>query len=385
VSARLPLDLNDPATFPTRRAEDWRWTDLRRILREAPQPSPAYRPAPGGPFAALGGTEIAFGNGRTADGSATVRFVVGDPPPLGEGDREAVEGAALTSAGDLRWSPPSAGKPASSPQGGEILRLRFVTQAVGTGHQATAEIVVPDGAELLLLESHEGSGEGYVSNVRLSFALGANARLTRIVHLDDAADAIAVTVANVTRLGEGARFTQTVLTTGARLQRNETRIPHPGHGASVRLDGLYVLDGERHADLTTVVEHEGVGGETRQLTKGVVRDRARGVFQGRIVVAHGADQTDARMGHHALILGDHAEIDAKPELEIYADDVACAHGNTIGALDQDALFYAQSRGLTDTEARALLTAAFLGEVLDRIENEPVREIARGWLEARLDG
>jgi Fe-S cluster assembly protein SufD len=151
----------------------------------------------------------------------------------------------------------------------------------------------------------------------------------------------------------------------------------------VRLDGLYVLDGERHADLTTVVDHEGLGGQTRQLTKGVVRDRARGVFQGRIIVQPGADQTDARMGHHALMLSDHAEIDAKPELEIFADEVACAHGNTIGALDEDALFYARTRGLSEGEARALLTAAFLGEVVDGVEAEPVREIAEAWLNARL--
>ena len=158
---------------------------------------------------------------------------------------------------------------------------------------------------------------------------------------------------------------------------------HPGRQAAVRLDGLYALDGERHADLTTVVDHVGVGGETRQLTKGVVRDRARGVFQGRIIVEPGADQTDARMGHHALLLSDHAEIDAKPELEIFADEVACAHGNTIGALDEDALFYARTRGLPEDEARALLTAAFLGEVVDGVEAAPVREIAQAWLAQRL--
>jgi Fe-S cluster assembly protein SufD len=126
-----------------------------------------------------------------------------------------------------------------------------------------------------------------------------------------------------------------------------------------------------------------VDGTTGQLTKGVADDQARGVFQGRIVVAPGADRTDARMGHHALILSDRAEIDAKPELEIYADDVACAHGNTVGALDEEALFYARQRGLTEAEARALLMGAFLAEVVDRIEHAGARDIAAAWLAARL--
>jgi len=146
---------------------------------------------------------------------------------------------------------------------------------------------------------------------------------------------------------------------------------------------LYALSGERHTDLTSVVRHGGLNGATSQLTKGVVRDTARGVFQGKIVVERGADGTDARMGHHALILGERAEIDAKPELEIYADDVQCAHGNTIGNLDEDALFYMEQRGLPADEARALLTQAFLIEVVDRIAHEGAREEVRSWLTARL--
>ena len=140
---------------------------------------------------------------------------------------------------------------------------------------------------------------------------------------------------------------------------------------------------DRHADLTTIVEHLGPGGATTQVAKGVVSGRARAVFQGRIVVAEGADGTDARLRHNALILNDGAEVDAKPELEIYADDVQCAHGNTIGALDEDALFYIRSRGLDEAEARALLMRAFLGEVVERIAHPAAREAVERWLEARL--
>ena len=144
-----------------------------------------------------------------------------------------------------------------------------------------------------------------------------------------------------------------------------------------------MLANQRNADLTTVVEHQGVDGATSQLTKGVVRDQSRGVFQGRIVVAEGADRTDARMGHHALILSDKAEVDAKPELLIFADDVQCAHGATVGALDEDALFYAEQRGMPHEVARALLTQAFVGEVVERIEHEETREAAGAWAAARL--
>jgi Fe-S cluster assembly protein SufD len=128
-----------------------------------------------------------------------------------------------------------------------------------------------------------------------------------------------------------------------------------------------------------------VDGTTAQLTKGVVRDQARGVFQGRIVVTEGADRTDARMGHHALILSDRAEVDAKPELLIHADDVSCAHGATVGALDEDALFYARQRGIPEAEARALLTEAFIGEVVDRIAHDGARDIVRAWAAERLRG
>jgi Fe-S cluster assembly protein SufD len=147
----------------------------------------------------------------------------------------------------------------------------------------------------------------------------------------------------------------------------------------VWLDGVYLLGDARHSDQTTVVTHKGEGGTTNQLTKGAVRDNARAVFQGKITVERGADQTDARMGHHALILSERAEIDAKPELEIYADDVSCAHGNTVGALDEEALFYIRSRGVPLEEARALLISAFVGEVTDRISHEGARQVAQDWL------
>ena len=198
----------------------------------------------------------------------------------------------------------------------------------------------------------------------------------------EAPDAVQVARCDVF-LAPGARFSQTVIAAGARRQRIETHVTHPGGGAAVRLDGVYLVGGRRHADITTVVTHTGAEGTTDQLTKGVVSDQGRAVFQGRITVSPGADKTDARMGHHALVLSDRAEVDAKPELEIFADDVACAHGNTVGALDQEALFYAEQRGIPEPEARAMLTEAFVGEVTDRIQHEGARDIVRAWVAERL--
>jgi len=341
VTAQL-LDLRDPSSFPSRRVEAWKYTDVRRVLRDTPPASPAADVAPGGPFAALGGEELTFVNGRCE----------GFPGIVAEGTGEAP------------------------------MRLRFVSTADGAGHQPEAAIEVTAGSQLVLLESHEGRAAGYVANTRLSIAVGEGASLTRIVLGEDAGDALAFVRAEVT-LSAGATFEQVTATSGARLQRFETHVSHPGQGASVRMDGLYALSGERHADLTSVVTHAGLDGQTSQLVKGVVRDQARGVFQGKIVVERGADGTDARMAHNALILSERGEVDAKPELIIYADDVQCAHGNTVGTLDESALFYMQQRGLPADEARALLTQAFLFEVVDRIEHEGAREVVREWLTARL--
>jgi Fe-S cluster assembly protein SufD len=237
------------------------------------------------------------------------------------------------------------------------------------------------GAKLLLLETHEGAGSAYVAHNTLELDVAAGAEVTRVVLVEEPEDAISVSEAHV-KVEAGGVYRQTVIATGARLQRIETRISHFAQGAQVQADGLYLLNGSRHADLTSVVRHLEHDGATSQLIKGVARDTARGVFQGKIVVERGADGTDARMGHHALIASERAEIDAKPELIIYADDVQCAHGNTVGALDESALFYMQQRGVPAEEARALLTQAFLIEVIDRIEHEGAREVAREWLTAR---
>jgi Fe-S cluster assembly protein SufD len=330
----------DVADLPGKRDEDWRWTDLRGLIRALPDPSRLLAELGAGPFDALAAEVQTLANGHGA-------------PVM-----EVAAGQAAT------------------------LALRLISRGDGA-HAGAVRIAVAPGGRLTLLESHEGQG-GYLAQASLSITLAEGAVMERIVLAEDTADGVSVVEADVA-LSPGADYAQTVLTSGGRRQRIETRIAHPGGHAAVRLDGAYLLADKRHADFTTIVTHQAVHGTADQLTKGVVRDQARGVFQGRIVVAEGADHTDARMGHHALILSDRAEVDAKPELEIYADDVACAHGNTVGALDEDALFYACQRGIPEDEARAMLTEAFVGEVVDRIGHAGAREIAAAFVARQLRG
>lgn len=264
--------------------------------------------------------------------------------------------------------------------GDVIVRRHAAPVAAGL---TDAELVLAAGETLLLVDIFEPGEGGYVRDACLPIRIEAGASLTRLVLAEDGADAVSVILSEVV-LEAGAAFAQTVIASGAKRQRIETRVSHPGHGANVRLDGAYLLNGKRHADQTTLVDHVGPGGESRQLIRGVAADQSRGVFQGQIIVREGADGTDARLTHNALMLSEKAEIDAKPELEIYADDVSCAHGNTVGALDEDALFYACARGIPEPEARLMLIEAFIGEIVERIDSEPLQALARSFVATRLE-
>jgi Fe-S cluster assembly protein SufD len=341
LSLATAILTGDVAELPSRRDEDWRWTDLRALIRVLPPASPAFE------------GEIAAGPFEAAETLLVVN---------GRGPQRIAVGVGQS----------------------KVVAVRFISRTNETAHLARLTVELAERASLTLLESYEGQARGYVAQPDIDIRLGEGARLERVVLAADDADAVSVSSAQVT-LAADATFAQTVLTTGAKRQRIETQVQHPGHGATLRMDGAYLLSSKAHADITTVVSHNGVDGTTGQLTKGVVRDQARGVFQGRITVTEGADRTDARMGHHALILSERAEVDAKPELLIFADDVQCAHGNTVGALDEDAIFYARQRGMSDAEARSMLTEAFIGEVIDRIEHEGARDVARAWAAQRLGG
>ena len=186
------------------------------------------------------------------------------------------------------------------------------------------------------------------------------------------------------RLGEESTFKSFTLTANGRLTRNEAVIEVNGDNAIAHIAGAAVGDGDFHHDDTVFVTHDAVNCESRQVFKKVLRNGAVGAFQGKILVKAGAQKTDGYQISQALLLDGDAEFLAKPELEIYADDVACSHGSTSGAIDEDALFYLRSRGVPSSEAQDLLTLAFLAEAIEEIEDEAIADdiLSRleGWLQ-----
>lgn len=242
----------------------------------------------------------------------------------------------------------------------------------------TQDMLIPSGASRVFVERMDD--DRYMDARSFDFTLEPGAALTRVV-IQTGAD-LPLSIARV-RVGAGARYTQFALAFGGRLARLETQVTVEGEGARVTLNGAYLCGAGRHADLTSIIEHKAPGAVTRQLIKGVARKGGRGVFQGKIVVERGAQKTDARQHHRGLLLEDGAEIFAKPELMIHADDVQCAHGNTAGGLDEAALFYMRSRGIPEAEARALLIEAFLVETIPEDLPQELHDelvgLMRGWL------
>jgi Fe-S cluster assembly protein SufD len=187
------------------------------------------------------------------------------------------------------------------------------------------------------------------------------------------------------RLERRARLVSHAVTCGGALTRSEITAALDGEEAHCTLNGLYVIRGTQHVDNYTRIEHRKPHCESHELYKGVLDQRASGVFTGRIHVFPDAQKTDAYQASANLLLSEEAMVDAQPQLEIYADDVKCSHGSTIGQLDRDALFYLRSRGLPETKARHLLVRGFAGEVSDRLEVRAVRERVEGILAERLGG
>jgi len=188
------------------------------------------------------------------------------------------------------------------------------------------------------------------------------------------------------RIGAGSNLQDIALTVGGAVVRNQLFVRFAGENGRLTANSATLIRQRQHVDTTLVIDHAAPGGFSRELNKAVLDDESCGVFQGKIIVAPGAQKTDGKMMSQALLLSERAEADHKPELEIFADDVQCGHGATAGALDQDLLFYIKARGLPQKEAEALLIAAFVGEAFETIEQEDIKEalmaIAQGWLGAR---
>lgn len=265
----------------------------------------------------------------------------------------------------------------------EIVHVAVNSEAAAPLSQPRLAIHLGDGASATIVEHHLGVGTGAaVVNAAADIHLAAGARLRHYVAQRAAERALHFSAASVT-VAAGAAYESFALNLGAKLSRHEISLHLTGEGASCVLDGAYIVDGDRHTDTTTRIDHLSPGATSREVYKGVVDDAGQAVFQGKIVVHKDAQRTDGHQLNRALLLSDKAGVDAKPELEIYADDVKCSHGCTVGELDDAALFFLRARGIPKEEARALLIAAFLQEAVDDIADEDVRAAFAALIDARL--
>lgn len=246
-----------------------------------------------------------------------------------------------------------------------------------THGNARMVVVVGEGAELTVNERYASKSGGF-SNLDIRYIVKDGGTLIRSVVTQDGAEVVRNVRASVT-LSAGATFKQTQLTFGSALTRLETRVACMGT-VEIEMSGAYLLSGKRHADITNYIDFTTPGSTARDAVAGVTTDKARGVFQGKFHVRRPAQQTDAVMRHDALMLSDTSKINAKPELEIYADDVLCEHGNTIGQLDEQAMFYMRQRGIPKAQARALLIEAFVVARLG--EDDAMVALVRDWLDGQ---
>ncbi len=246
-------------------------------------------------------------------------------------------------------------------------------------------VVMDEGAQANVVLTHAGSAVGeYLNNSVTEISVAQNATLRLTVLQEDAMEAanLSTTFVSVARDSVFESFT---LSMGGRMTRNDTHVTLDGTGAECRLDGAYLMRGRQHCDNTTRVEHRVPNTRSDEMFKGVLDDEARAVFQGKILVERDAQQSDGQMLNKTMLLSDQAEIDTKPELEIYADDVKCSHGAASGQIDETALFYLRSRGIPEAQARNLLVQSFMGQVVERIADGNLRDMIIGkiihWLPA----
>jgi len=371
--------------FPSRRGEGWRYLDLGALAARPLLPRAAAGAADLRGFdLPEAGSTLVLVDGRFAPDLSRLGAGLGPlsaaAPDLAEAAFAqpsgpfAALGAALFGDGFALDVPPGAvlGAPVAvvhvASSGGASVHTRNVVR-LGAGSRAS------------LIEIFVGAG-GYWRNDATALSLGEGAALDRIVLVEEAAEAVHLNDTAAT-LAAAARLGSFVMILGGRTVRQELRVAVAGEGAACRLDGAFVLAGDEEANIVAAVDHLAPRGATRELVKGVAAGRAHGAFQGRIVVHEGAQKADAHQLSRNLILGRRAAIDTKPELEIYADDVKCAHGASVGDLDEAAMFYLASRGIAPDEARRLLVEGFVGEAVERAEPAALRPYLRRRLGARL--
>ena len=390
--------------LPSRRIEEWKYTDLRALMREAkplaPLPDAAARrwaAESAALLASIDARRIVFVDGSFVpelsdlsdlEPGLSIRSMAsaleaGDTRVLtrmGRISPTADTAMALNTAfmRDGAVIDVAAGVALARPIHLVFVAARKEASAVFTRSLA----MIGKGARAMLVESHEGSSEQQVNTaMELDVADEAHVDHVKIT----AAGALHVSTM-MAAVGAHSRFNEFLFTAGGAVVRNQIFVRFAGTGTIAGICGASLLKGNQHADTTLLVDHVAEGCTSRETFKSVLDGESRGVFQGKIIVRPGAQKTDAKMATHALLLSDTAESDNKPELEIFADDVQCGHGATSGALDEDLLFYLRARGITQPEAEALLIQAFVGEAVEGIEHAGLRDVLMEqvvkWLNAR---
>ncbi len=396
--------------LPHRRIEEFKYTDLRERLKEIPPAAagPGHRvgrsdlDAALGPLAAIACDRIVLIDGRF---DATLSQM----PDAATGIEVFALGQMLAKAPD--WL---ASKFTAARTGGDALaalNLAFMTDgvmlkvnagmaparpvmivsAVSSAAAATVTerniVSIESGARMTLIEVHvalAGAASGAHRNVATDVDVAATGELRHIKCVAPLGAPTHLSQWRV-RIGEAATYHGFQMTAGTATARNDIHVAFTGPDARLDLSGAFLGRGSDHIDTTLVVDHSTPGCVSRELFKGVLDGRARGVFQGKIIVQPVAQKTDGKQMPQALMLSEEAEFDSKPELEIYADDVACGHGATVAELDPAMLFYLMSRGIPRPEARAMLIESFVGEAIEKVEDAAVREalmeIARAWFRA----
>ena len=393
----------DAKGLPHRRVEEWKYTDLRALMREAkPLAGPAGAKPKGGIEPVLTGVDanhIAIVNGRYEP--AWSDFKDNDP---GVSIVELFKFLA-DEPGYRLGETPGSGDPAhwlntAFMSGGVALRVKrgaapakpihiayvFSGDAGAAAMYPRVVVIVEAGAQLTLIESFSGpEGVDYQVNSALELVIGDGARVDHIKVGCDGGAALRVSTLGVA-VGAKATYKDFAFTVGGAVVRNQTFVRFGGEGSEGAIDGASLLKGRQHVDNTLVISHAVGHCTSRERFKSVLDGESHGIFQGKIIVEPHAQKTDGKMMTRALLLSDGAEADNKPELEIFADDVVCGHGATAGALDEGLRFYLMSRGIPAKEAEALLVQAFIGEVVEEIAHEGVRDAlmfaALKWLGSR---
>ena len=393
----------DARGLPHRRVEEWKYTDLRGLMREArplaAPPSAADKARARATPCAVGDVEcrrIVFVNGAFVPELSDLAAlepgltITSMAEALAKGDARVTQhlgqviatddaALALNTAlmGDGALIHVAAGAGVAKP-----LHIAFIGPDTPASVFTRSLLIVEKGARVMLIESHESGGADYQVNAALEIVVADEAHVDHVKLIAEGPKALHVSTL-LASVGAHARFNDFTFTTGGALVRNQIFLRLDGVETVAGIRGASLLAGKQHADTTLVLDHKAVGCQSRELFKSVLDGESRCVFQGKIIVRPGAQKTDARMMTQALLLSERAEADNKPELEIYADDVQCGHGATAGALDPNLLFYLKARGIPGPEAEALLIQAFVGEAIEGIEHAGLREVLMEAVAARL--